>query len=302
MRALAASALLLAAACAAPTPESRAVAFLSREVPAWPVANKCFSCHNSGDGVRALLAARRAGHSLEPNVLESSLRFLSRPEDWKYSGPEGPFSDRKLAAIQFAHALSSSAGGAEPLRRAADLVRGFQETDGSWAVDTGGLPGSPVTYGRTLATTVARRILARAGLDEPAARAGTWLRDRKPETPLDAAALLLDNPSRSDAFDLLRRSQGPHGGWGPYVVSPPESFDTAVAILALSNVPRADVMILRGRQYLASQQLPDGSWPETVRPPGAESYAQRISTTAWALLALLQTQREAGSERGIPSR
>ena len=290
MRALAASALLLSAACAASTPESRAVAFLEREVPAWPVENKCFSCHNNGDGTRALLAARRAGHPLDPNALESSLRFLSRPEEWRYSGPEGHFSDRKLAAIQFAHALSSSGETGDPLRRAAELVRGFQESDGSWAVDTGGLPGSPVTYGRTLATTVARRILARAGLDEPAVRAGAWLRDQKPETPLEAAALLLDNPSRGDAFDVLRKSQGAQGGWGPYLVSPPEPFDTAVALIALSNVPRADDMIRRGRSYLALQQQPDGSWPETVRPPGAESYAQRISTTAWALLALLQTR------------
>ena len=34
-------------------------------------------------------------------------------------------------------------------------------------------------------------------------------------------------------------------------------------------------------------QEADGSWPETTRPPGADSYAQRISTTGWALLALL---------------
>jgi hypothetical protein len=37
------------------------------------------------------------------------------------------------------------------------------------------------------------------------------------------------------------------------------------------------------------QQLADGSWPETTRPAGQSSYAQRISTTAWALLALFET-------------
>jgi hypothetical protein len=39
--------------------------------------------------------------------------------------------------------------------------------------------------------------------------------------------------------------------------------------------------------YLIDQQQADGSWAETTRPSGGESYAQRISTTAWALLALL---------------
>jgi len=49
-------------------------------------------------------------------------------------------------------------------------------------------------------------------------------------------------------------------------------------------------MIRRGRLYLAQAQLLDGSWPETTRPSGEESYAQRISTSSWATLALLNTQ------------
>jgi hypothetical protein len=49
--------------------------------------------------------------------------------------------------------------------------------------------------------------------------------------------------------------------------------------------------ITRGRDYLRQQQLDDGSWPETTRPPNQESYAQRISTTGWALLALLESRR-----------
>jgi hypothetical protein len=49
-------------------------------------------------------------------------------------------------------------------------------------------------------------------------------------------------------------------------------------------------MIQRGRAYLLSSQQGDGSWPETTRPRGAESYAQRLSTTGWATLALLATR------------
>ena len=47
--------------------------------------------------------------------------------------------------------------------------------------------------------------------------------------------------------------------------------------------------IARGRAYLIRQQLADGSWNETTRPAGQASYAQRISTTGWALLALIET-------------
>jgi hypothetical protein len=48
--------------------------------------------------------------------------------------------------------------------------------------------------------------------------------------------------------------------------------------------------IAKGRAYLVRQQLADGSWNETTRPAGQTSYAQRISTTGWALLALIETR------------
>jgi hypothetical protein len=48
-----------------------------------------------------------------------------------------------------------------------------------------------------------------------------------------------------------------------------------------------------GRRYLILEQSSDGSWPETTRPAGDESYAHRVSTSAWATLALLQTASRA---------
>ncbi len=88
--------------------------------------------------------------------------------------------------------------------------------------------------------------------------------------------------------DLLRRGQSSDGGWGPAVTSPPEVFDTALALLGLAEVGGPPELIARGRAFLEKMQYADGSWPETTRPPGAESYAQRISTTGWATLALLR--------------
>jgi squalene cyclase len=100
---------------------------------------------------------------------------------------------------------------------------------------------------------------------------------------------------------VLRRGQATDGGWGPHTNSPPEPFDTAVAVLALTSIDDAlarpsyggaarGTAIAHGRQFLIQRQLPDGSWPETTRPAGQESYAQRISTTAWATLALIATR------------
>ena len=98
---------------------------------------------------------------------------------------------------------------------------------------------------------------------------------------------------RRRLLDFLRAGRSDEGGWGPYRDSPSEPFDTAVVLLALvrkRDEPGADALIRGGRAYLISTQRSDGSWPETTRPPGAESYAQRLSTTAWATRALLETR------------
>jgi hypothetical protein len=274
--------LLFCAACS--SPERRAVDFLAREAPRWRVENGCFSCHNNGDASRALLAA---GRTLDPATLD----FLRRPARWTDNGPDEEFSDRRLAALQFAFALSEL-GDVDALRRAAPLVRELVGPDGAVALEDGGLPGSPITYGRTLSTAVARRVLAKAG--EPVEGLDAWLRARRPSGPLDAAALLLAD-ARPDCVELLRETQTSDGGWGPTRTSPPEVFDTALALLAL---PASEVdMLRRGRAFLLAAQFPDGSWPETTRPPGSESYAQRISTSAWATMALLRVNAEATLQR-----
>lgn len=288
-------AVLSSASCAASTPESRAAAFLSREVREWPAKNKCFSCHNNGDAARALYTARSGGIAVDPAALEATGRFLSRPEAWKENGPDVEYSDKRLATLQFAFALATSESGGAALAFAAGQVRAQQEPDGSWTVDAGGLPGSPVTWGRTLATALSRRVLVAAGRDrfgEAIDRADAWLRRQRPAGVLDSAAALLGGGPRDPGLDVLRRGQTRDGGWGPFVTSPPEVFDTAVALLALAGLrdqPGVPEMIRRGRRFLIDSQRGDGSWPETTRPPGAESYAQRISTTAWAMLALLAT-------------
>lgn len=291
------------------TPELRAVAFLSREVREWPTRNKCFSCHNNGDAARVLYTARRLSVPVDPRSVEATTLYLTRPEEWRYNGPKREFSDKKLATLQFASALAAAveAGAVDSnaaFLTAAEMVRDHQEADGSWRVDAEGLPGSPVTYGRTLATVVARQVLAgasRARFAEAIDRADTWLRRQRPGGVLDAAAVLLGlKPmngqdvlrQRRECLEVIRNAQTREGGWGPYVTSPPEIFDTAVVLLGLATVrDQAGVpeMARRGREFLVIGQQADGSWPETTRPPGAESYAQRISTSGWAALALLST-------------
>ena len=69
-----------------------------------------------------------------------------------------------------------------------------------------------------------------------------------------------------------------------------EGFEHYAAPL-LADVDRDGVreMRRRGRDFLVASQEEDGGWPGTTRPAGGDSYAQRVSTSAWAAMALLAT-------------
>src|SRR4051794_24162719 len=88
--------------------EGRALAYLAREVPRWSGENRCYSCHNNGDAARALYTAVRLGRSLPARVLADTTRWLETPGAWDKNGGQGPFSDKKLARVQFAAALAAA--------------------------------------------------------------------------------------------------------------------------------------------------------------------------------------------------
>src|SRR5687767_1042637 len=82
------------------TAETRAVAFLEREVPRWRREHPCYSCHNNGDAARALIAAARRGLNT-PETLADTLKWLSEPRRWDSNAQGGGFEDLTLARIQF---------------------------------------------------------------------------------------------------------------------------------------------------------------------------------------------------------
>ena len=303
----------------AATPEARALGFLAREVPRWSRENHCFSCHNNGDAARALYAAIQAAEPLPPEALADTNRWLAEPERWDHNGGEGPFSDKRLARLQFAFSLAAATASGQvadhsALVRAAGRITADQAGDGAFLLEGGDSLGSPATYGRSLATLVLRDTLRAASPQQFHAaidKAQRWLVASRVESLLDVAAVLpiVAEPAmanlpgaaaqRRRCIDLIARGQSTDGGWGPYASSPSEPFDTAVVVLALVRLDATPFArdenalrdrIARGRAFLIASQDPDGSWIETTRPAGAVSYAQQLSTTGWATLALLATR------------
>jgi len=303
-------------------PEQLAVAYLAKEVPAWARENHCFSCHNNGDAARALFAAKRLSFSIQNGVLDDTADWLARPLDWGSNGGEPGFSDKKLARIQFAAALADAldiglTGDKQALIAAAEMLVPDQAEDGSWQVDAGNSLGSPATYGPALATRMARRTLLHAQrlagderFGRSLFRADEWLLKSPVKSVIGAAALILaysdsdglagSRPAVGEklrtALETIAEAQTSDGGWGPYKNNPPEPFDTALALLGLTafrgmqdaaGSRRISDLMARGKAFLIQTQLPAGGWPETTRPPGMTSYAQHMSTSGWATLALL---------------
>ena len=205
-------------------------------------------------------------------------------------GSVGPVARRRAAGARPGRRWILAAGGRGCHGLAGDL----------WppAGDIAGAPGA--VFGRRQAGSAPPSTAPTAG-----SRAGRF------STITDASVCLLARQRRSRrrpapfgtnaSLELLRRGQSDDGGWGPRASSPPEPFDTALALLALAKCDQSpDIrgMIARGRAFLIAQQQEDGSWIETTRPPGNVSYAQRISTTGWATLALLATREPSARERG----
>ena len=304
--------VLAVLAVAVPAPQStatdaaiaRGVKYLAVEVPKWKAEHPCYSCHNNGDAARALMVASAKGYDISTS-LDDTIGFLKQPAGWNQSKAAAGFDDKQLARVQFASALAVAhehgRAARGDLENAVKLLVADQKPDGSWTLDQSQSIASPATYGTIIATWSARRTLLTSGL--PAshtaiASADKWIRGVKPQNVIDCAAVILALDRANDAaaeemrrgcLAILQNGQSRDGGWGPYVTTAPQVFDTAMAVQALTLLDRPDLKdaIARGKAYLVSQQRPDGSWPETTRPANQESYAQRISTTGWAMLALL---------------
>jgi hypothetical protein len=294
---------------------AKGVDYLKVEVPKWKAEHPCYSCHNNGDATRALLIAASKGYDIGASV-DDTLAFLKQPSKWDQNKAQPGFDDKVLARVQFASALAVAErhgkAASTDLEAAAKLLANDQKPDGSWELDNSQSLGSPATYGTIIATWSARSTLISSGMQPDnftIVQADKWIRGLTPENVLDASGTILALELSSDVMaenlrriclSILRNGQSPAGGWGPYVTAAPQVFDTAVAVLALSaleveprlarsayTLPELKEAIANGKKYIASQQRPNGSWPETTRPANQESYAQRISTTGWALLALL---------------
>jgi hypothetical protein len=296
------------------TPEPKGVAFLLKEVSRWRAEKGCASCHHNGDAARALFMASHRGYDVG-DALKETRAFLEAPAAW--AANKGHEADEGLQRLQFAAALAAAGerdlNPAASLVEAAKIILADQMPDGSWVPDASDPPFTPLTWGTAVATWMARTTLIASGRepdDFAVAQTDRWLRTAEAASISDAAGIVLGlgvtsdvmaDKQRATLLNLLRFAQRESGGWGATPGAESATvFDTALVLIALQQLEtdprlarstyRVEELrdaIAKGRAYLVAGQRPDGSWPATMRGSAAESAAQRLSTTAWALMALL---------------
>lgn len=288
--------------------EKNAIVYLEKEALSWKTENACFSCHNNGDATRVLLENSESPRLFKNSRWNESIRWLGTPEKWKKASSTEVDLSPALAIIQFGNAmLAAQQIGLLPLndsrhRSAAMLTIETQHVDGYWEIEAPGHLGSPGTYGNPLGTAMALKILKNSTVSKAESaiqKSMDWITQMSLRSTIDLAAgiQILKNSDKSEHLALVTKwsqkliqQQNDNGSWGPFASRFGEAFDTAVAIQTLapflSTHPDFHRPLNRGRTFLVNTQEPAGGWTETTRPPGGSSYAQHISTSAWALSAL----------------
>ena len=287
----------------------RAFDYLLLESTSWSPDNGCFSCHNDGDAFRALLAYDKESQSLRAPQWQSLLNWFQRPEEWLKSKSAEIGESPILTFIQFgtARQAAQNAGWIEAEESVERTIRNellkTQSRAGYWQVEPDRTIGSPGTYGNALASFQALSIIGEEQseqIESAKTRCLNWASQFYPKSSTDLAAisLLLNLAETSklrerakDWSQHLVETQNADGGWGIFPHRYSEVFDTAIACIAIAKTlapSSGEESLKNARQFLEETQEPSGGWPETTRPSGGVSYAQHISTTAWALQALIQ--------------
>lgn len=245
-------------------PIARAVDYLKKDIASGKV---------NGDAARALLMAGSKGYDLGPSF-GAALAFLKQPAKWD-KDQHLPLASALAAAERYGKADATE------IADVAKLLAAEQAADGSWQANS-----SP---GTIIATWSARSTLISSGMQPDnftIVQADRWIRGLNPENVLEAAVTILSLELSSDVMaENLRRSS--LGMLRADERNQPPVMDAAMIVLALAALavePRlarsaftADelkVAVGRGKQYLVSQQRPDGGWGDP-------------STSGWALQALL---------------
>lgn len=279
---------------------------------------QCFTCHNQALPVFALVAAKNHGFEIDEDNLKRQLRHTATHLD---RGRERYLQGKGQGgkAVMAGYALwTLEAGGHTPDETTAavtSFLLKYQSDINHWRHRGNRPPSSGSDF---TTTYVALRGLAAFGTKEQAAEIEArkksvreWLlketaRDTEDRVFRLRSLKYADAPRQSiaDAVQELIDSQESDGGWSQTADMESDAYATATVIVALvqaGGLTTEHVAVRRGLRYLLDTQQDDGTWHVATRAKPFQTYYESgfphdedqfisISATAWATLALLQTQ------------
>jgi len=275
---------------------------------------QCFTCHNQGLPIMALVTARSRGIEIDDEHLQQQLTFiaafLERNRD-KYLEGKGQGGQIDTAGYAL---WTLDNGGWQPDATTAAVAEYFliHQKDQEYYQPTSKRP--PSEQSLFTSSYVALRGLKRFGtreqqerIDRRVSQVRDWLLKTPPQDTEDRvfrlrALQVADAPPadvRSAVDDLLNRQRA-DGGWSQLAELNSDAYATGTVLVALhqaGGIPASHEAYRRGLQYLVSTQLEDGSWHVISRAKPFQTYFESgyphgkdqfisIAAAGWSTTAL----------------
>ena len=281
---------------------------------------KCFTCHNQGLAVLALVEARQHGFTIDKKNLDVQLKHTAahlRRGKTNYLKGKGQGGRVSTAG----HALwALEAGGRKPNETTAAVTEYmllFRKKSGYWPHGSNRPPSGKSHFSSTY---MALRALDAFGTKAQQARiiarkkaALAWVLKTKPKDTEDRVFRLLSLYRLKAKADVLKDAaknlidtQRKDGGWSQTADMKSDAYATGSALFALHHsgqMKTRDPVYRRGLKYLLDTQRKDGSWYVKSRSKPFQTQYESgfpyhkdqwisIAASCWATMALLQNLPE----------
>jgi ankyrin repeat protein len=274
----------------------------------------CVSCHQQSLPLAAIGAAKKMDVAYDKVAERELVKMVgggdTKMEEADWQALFHPEPTLSKGYLLFAYALEGL-----PADAFTDAwvhhLSAIQAADGRWHNN---LPRPPIQTSDIAPTALAIRALQHYGLPGRKAetarqveRARKWLRTAKAETLDEQAFQLLGLAWAGEPASTLQASaqrlvaeQRANGGWAQLKTLESDAYATGQAVYALNvaaGIAASDPALDRGRRYLLTTQLEDGTWyirrrafpfQPTMKsgfPHGRDSWISAMGTS-WAALAL----------------
>lgn len=277
--------------------------------------DQCFTCHNGGLPVFALVVAKRKGFEIDADELQKQVaftaEFLGKNRE-KYREGRGQPGQTFMAGYGLWALEHGDWKPNETTAAVAEYFLKYQSDDAHWSSHTHRPPSENSDFTATFLGLNSLRVYGTPEQQERIAsrreRVRLWLLEAKPEDTEDrvfrlrglrlAGAPTAEVTSAAEDLIKLQRSDG---GWAQLDSMDSDPYATATALAALhdtKSLAADDPRYRQGLKFLLSTQMDDGSWHVVSRSKPFQTYYesgyphgkdQFISITAgsWATVALL---------------